>query len=202
MKLVPRRVARIWKRGGGAFLKEWEKCRRPWPEFSLFLNQNHPVCPKIETEFLGKLGNANVFSSQKQVISKNKEKKMSLPKLRLIFRPISEIHTFFQPKNRWSPKIKIKKVFTEIETDFSAKIGNSNVFSGLITTCTSQLRHPISFGGGCFQFFTKNRPQKHQKRGILHTSQVNGEARAHPPPPPPGCATARASDRESGATAV
>ena len=40
--------------------------------------------------------------------------------------------------------------------------------------------------GGYFQFFTKNRPQKHQKRAILHTLQANGGARA----PPPGYATA------------
>ena len=45
-------------------------------------------------------------------------------------------------------------------------------------------------GGGYFQFFTKNRPQNHQKRAILHTSQANGNARAPPPPPPPGYATA------------
>ena len=51
---------------------------------------------------------------------------------------------------------------------------NSNTFSFQILTSTSQLRHPISFGGGCFQFFTKNRPQKHQKRAILRTSQGNG----------------------------
>ena len=42
-------------------------------------------------------------------------------------------------------------------------------------------------GGGYFQFFTKNRPQNHQKGAILHTSQANGEARA--PPAPPGYAT-------------
>ena len=113
----------------------------------MFLNQFHTVCPKIETEFLGKLGNSNVFSAQKLVVSKK------------------------------------KKVFTEIESDFSAKIGNSNVFSYRITTSTSQLRHPISFGGGCFQFFTKNRPKKQQKRAILHTSQANGGARAPPRPP-------------------
>ena len=54
---------------------------------------------------------------------------MSSPKLRLIFRPKSEIQTFFSPKIRWSPKKKKKqKVFTKIETDFSAGIGNSNVF--------------------------------------------------------------------------
>ena len=58
-----------------------------------------------------------------------------------------------------SKKKKKKIVFIEIESDFSTKIGNSNVFSGHIT---------------------KNRPQKHQKRAILHTSQANGEA--SPPP--------------------
>ena len=42
--------------------------------------------------------------------------------MRLIFRPKSEIQTFFSPKFRWSPKKKKKKkkkVFTKIETDFS-----------------------------------------------------------------------------------
>ena len=42
-------------------------------------------------------------------------------------------------------------------------------------------------GGGYFPFFTENRPQKHKKHAILHTSQANGGARA--PPPPPGYAT-------------
>ena len=44
---------------------------------------------------------------------------------------------------------------------------------------------PNFLWGGCFQFFTKNRPQKHQKRAILHTLQPNGGARAPPPPAPP-----------------
>ena len=44
---------------------------------------------------------------------------MSSPKLRVIFRPKSEIQAFFSPKIRWSPKKK-KKVFTKIESDFSA----------------------------------------------------------------------------------
>ena len=47
--------------------------------------------------------------------------RMSSPKLRVIFRPKSEIQTFFSPKIRWSPKKKKKKVFTKIETDFSAE---------------------------------------------------------------------------------
>ena len=98
------------------------------------------VFTEIESEFSAKIGNSNVFSAQKQVVSKKKK----------------------------------KKVFTEIETHFSAKIGNSNAFSHRITTSTSQLQHSISFGGGYFQFFTKNRPKKQQKRAILHTSQANG----------------------------
>ena len=56
------------------------------------------------------------------MVSKKKKKKRSSPKLRLIFRPKSEIQTFFSPKFRWSPKKKKKKkkkVFTKIETDFS-----------------------------------------------------------------------------------
>ena len=149
---VPARSQDLEK--GGAFLKEWEKCKRPWPEYSLFLNQFHTVCPKIETKFLGKLRNSSVFSAQNQVVSK-KKKKRSSPKLRLIFRPKSEIQAFFPPKIRWSPKKKKnwdwffgrnrkfkgffrpksgglqkkKKVFTEIETDFSGEIGNSSIFS-------------------------------------------------------------------------
>ena len=35
--------------------------------------------------------------------------RMSSPKLRVIFRPKSEIRTFFPPKIRWSPKKKKKK---------------------------------------------------------------------------------------------
>ena len=59
--------------------------------------------------------------------AKTSKIRMFSPKLRLIFRPKSEIQTFFSPKVRWSPKKK-KKVFTKIETDFSAEVGNSNVF--------------------------------------------------------------------------
>ena len=48
----------------------------------------------------------------------------------------------------------------------------------------SRLRHSISFGGVCFQFFTKNQPKKQQKRTILHTSQANGGGGARGPPAP------------------
>ena len=49
-------------------------------------------------------------------------------KLSRNFSESSEIQRFFPPKLRWSPKKK-KKVFTKIESDFSAEIRNSKVVS-------------------------------------------------------------------------
>ena len=51
-------------------------------------------------------------------------------------------------------------------------------------------------GGGYFPFFTQNRPQKHKKHAILHTSQANGGG-LEPPPAPPGYATAYAPSEEN-----
>ena len=110
-----------------------------------------------------------------------------------ISRKTRKFKRFFSPKTGGLQK----KVFIKIETDFSAKIGNSNAFSGRVTTSTSQLRHPIFFEGGCFHFFTKNRPQKHPKLAILHTLLANAYFtgftcilyRPNTPPPPPGYAT-------------
>ena len=54
------------------------------------------------------------------------QKKRSSPKLRRILK----FERFFRPKiGDLQRKTKTKKVFTEIETDFSAEIGNSNGFS-------------------------------------------------------------------------
>ena len=103
-------------------------------------------------------------------------------------------------------KKKKKKVFARIQSDFTAEIQNSNVFSaqnqviskkkkkkkkvfakiqGDFSSKISQLQTLkgglFSHGGGYFQFFTENRPQKHKKHAILHTSQANA--------PPPGYAT-------------
>ena len=88
-----RRVARIWKRGG-LFWKS-EKCANDFDSnFSLNLKQFLTVCLKIETKFLGKLGNSKDFFRLKTGGLKKKKKKRSSPKLRLIFRPISQIQTF------------------------------------------------------------------------------------------------------------
>ena len=82
--------------------------------------------------------------------------------MRLIFRPKSEFQTFFQPKIRWSPKLKKKRSSPKLRLIFQPK---------------SEIQ---TFKGGCFQFFTKNRPQKHQKRAILHTLQANGGGSSPP----------------------
>ena len=59
-----------------------------------------------------------------------KKKKRSSPKFRVFFRPKSKIQTFF-PKlgDLQKKKKKKKKVFAKIQSDFSAEIQNSNVFS-------------------------------------------------------------------------
>ena len=62
--------------------------------------------------------------------AKTSKIRMSSPKLRVIFRPKSEIQTFFSPKIRWSPKKKrsspkLRLIFrpkSEIQTFFSPKI--------------------------------------------------------------------------------
>ena len=65
--------------------------------------------------------------------AKTSKIRLSSPKLRVVFRPKTELQTFFSPKIRWSPKKKKKKrsspklrvIFrpkTEIQTFFSPKI--------------------------------------------------------------------------------
>ena len=44
------------EKGGGAFLKEWDNCKRLWPEFSLLSNQIQTVCQKLRRIFRPKTG--------------------------------------------------------------------------------------------------------------------------------------------------
>ena len=79
-----------------------------------------------------------------------------------------------------------KKVFAEIQTDFLAKIGNSNAFSGRITASISQLRHPNSFGGGLFSFFQQNSASKAPKTcdfAYFILYRPMGRGGSSPPPP-------------------
>ena len=196
--------------GGGAILKDWEKGKRPWPEFSLFLNQFYTACPKIQAKFLGKLGNSKVFSAQNQVVSKKKKKGLRrnwdwffgrIPKFKGFFRPksgglqkkkkglcrnwdwffcrIPKFKGFFRPKSgglQKKKKKKKKKVFAEIETDFSAKFGNSNVWGGA-----------VFLWGGLFSIFHKKiglKSIKNVRFCILHKPMRGARAPPRPPPPP------------------
>ena len=74
------------------------------------------VFTKVESDF-------SAENVQNQVVSekKKKKKKKVSPKLRVIFRPKSELQTFFRPKSGGlQKKKKKKKVFTRVETDFAA----------------------------------------------------------------------------------
>ena len=82
------------------------------------------VCPKIETKFLGKLGISNVFSAQKQVVSKKKKKGLHRnlvcffgqnPKFKRLFTPHHNMHFTTSASNflwgvvfNFSPKIGLK----------------------------------------------------------------------------------------------
>ena len=54
---------------------------------------------------------------------------MSSPKLRVIFRPKSEIQTFFSPKFRWSPKKKKKRSSPKLRVIFRPKSEIQTFFS-------------------------------------------------------------------------
>ena len=101
---------------------------------------------------------------------------MSSPKLRVIFRPKSEIQTFFSPKFRWSPKKKKKKqnkkVFTKIETDFSPDWLRLGRWGGM---------HP------------EMEPNYSKQRLIFRPKSLllGWWGGMHPPHPPPKSATAR-----------
>ena len=126
----------------------------------------------------------------------------SSPKLSPIFRPKSE--GFFRPKSGGLQKTK--KVFAEIEPDFSPKIRNSKVFSAqnqvvskeknkrsspklsLIFRPKSEIQTfeggLFSYGGGLFSIFHQKSVSKALKTCdfAYFTSQWGGSS---PPPAPP-----------------
>ena len=81
-------------------------------EFSLFLNQNFSETSEIQT-----------FFPPNNRWSPKKKKKKCLHRNWDWFFGLNR--KFIRPKTGGLQKKKKKKVFTEIETDFSAKIGNS-----------------------------------------------------------------------------
>ena len=121
--VIFRRLARIGKRGGEAFLKEWDNCKRSCPNFLC-------SCIRITRIFRPNSEIRTVFQPKNRWSPKNKkkkglhrnwdgffgqnrkferffspktsdlQKKKSSPELRRIFWPNSQIQTFFQAKSR------------------------------------------------------------------------------------------------------
>ena len=128
------------------------------------------------------------FSSRRSIHSttfppKNKNQRSS-PKLSRIYRPKSEIVTDFRQK----PDV-FQKVFTKIESSFSAKITNSNGSSGQIAATPSLLRVPNLFGGGgLFSFFKHKSASKALK--TCNCAYFSGQwGGIEPPSLPPPLAT-------------
>ena len=133
---------------------------------------------KIGTDFSAKIWNSKVSSAQNQVVSRKKKKKeRSLPKLGLIFRPKSEIQTFFPPKIRWSPKKKKK---------------NWDWFFGQIRIFKRLRGVVFLWGGGAIFNFSQKIGLKSTKnvRFCIFHKPMEGARAPRPPPPPPGYATA------------
>ena len=143
---VARRVARIWKR-----VRKFRK------------SENFERVRKVQTTLTRIF---IVLVSVSHGLSENWDE---------ISRKARKFKGFFRPKSGGLQKKK-KKVFTEIETDFSPKFGNSNVWGGL-----------FSYGGAIFNFSQKIglKSTKNVRFCILHKPMGGLE----PPRLPPGYAT-------------
>ena len=175
----------------------------------MFLNQFHTVCPKIDTEFLGKLGNSNVFSAQNQVVSKKKRKKKVFTGFETDF--LAEIgnSNVFSAQNQVVSKKKKKRSSPILRLIFRPEIGNSNIFSSqyqVVSKKKKKKSSPIlrlifwpkseiqtferglfSYGGAIFNFSKRIglKTTKKVRFCILYKPMGGLE----PPRPPPGYAT-------------
>ena len=177
--LVPRRVARIWKRGG-LFWKSEKSANDldpnfhcSWISFTRFvrkLRRNFSESSEIQTYFPPKI----------KWSPKKKKKKRSSPKLRLIFQPKSEIQTFFSAQNQVVSKKKKK-------TRSSPKLRLIFRPNSEIQTFEGRL---FCYGGAIFHKKSASKAPKTCDFAYF-TSQWGGLE--PPPPPPPGYATAGTS---------
>ena len=118
---------------GGAFLRGENNSKQTWPKFPSVLNQ-------IEAVFLSKSGDLQ----KKKVFTK--------------------IETVLRPKSGGLQKKK--KVFIKIQSLLRTNLGcapvkKNSTFLVQITANPSQLLLPNPVGGGCFHFWSKNRPQSY-----------------------------------------
>ena len=166
---ISRRVARIWKRGGGGFFDRVRKVQTTLTRIFIVL----------ESVSHKKLGNQTFFQPK---IRWSPKKKRSSPKLRLIFRPESEIQTFLQPKNRWSPKKKKKKRFSpKLRLIFRPKLEIQTFFPTASRDLLHNFGTQFPLGGGLFSIFHQKLASKAPKTSdfAYFTSQWG---RLEPPP--------------------
>ena len=153
--LQSRRVARIWKRGG--YFEKVRKVQTTLTRILIVLESvSHGLSEnsdEISRKFEGFFPHKHRWSPKKKVFAE----------IESDFRPKSDIQTFFPHKHRWSPKKKKKK-----KKRSSPKLSpifrpNSEIqtFQGGCFLMGGGGLFSYGGGGGYFQFFTKNRPQKH-----------------------------------------
>ena len=123
--LVSRRVARIWKRGGGYF----ERVRSVQTTLTRIFIDLESVADGLSENWDEMFRKARKFKGffLPKLGDLQKKKKKSSPKFRVIFRP--KFKGFFHPKLGDLQKKK-KKVFTTTETDISSNFANSDVWGG------------------------------------------------------------------------
>ena len=123
------------EKGGGGYLKSEKSANDLDPNFL------------AETDFSAKFGNPNVFSAHIQVISKKKKKKKGLHRFQDWFFGQNRIsRRFFRPNS--GDLQKKKKVFTDFETDFLAKVGNTRP-----TSKNRTFKGGLFSDGGLFSIF-------------------------------------------------
>ena len=110
--------------------------------------QKKKAFAEIETDFSVWIGNSNGFSAQKQVISLTKKKGLRR-NWDGFFGPNRKFKQFFRAK---TGDLQKKKNLRPNWDEFAEIRNHGNSFT------TSA---PISLWGGCFHFWSKDRPQKH-----------------------------------------
>ena len=122
-----RRVARIWKRGGGGYFERVRKVQTTLTRILIVLESVSHGLSENSDEISPKAPKFKGFFRRKSGVL---QKKKVFAEIESDF--LAEIRNskgFFRPK---SGVLQKKKVFIEIETDFSAKFGNSNVSGGAV----------------------------------------------------------------------
>ena len=146
--------------------------------------KNSNVFTKIESDFSAEIGNSNNFFAQNQVVSKKKKEKLFTKIESDVLAEIGNSNNFFSAEfgnsNNFfaqnqvvSKKKKKKKVFTKIESDFSAAFVTFRLVGGYASRNGAELFEIEAV------FSAK----------IVTFRLVGGMHPPHPPHPPPKSAT-------------